>query len=58
MNMRIYETGSLVVRKVANGYIVLAKGSREDQEDNMDGEYAFTSIADLTDWMEEYYSHE
>ena len=54
--MKFYNDGSLVIRKVINGFVIEAKGSLVDQEDNKDGEYAFTNIRDLLDWMNEYYS--
>ena len=53
--MNIYPRNSLIVRKVVNGFIVEVKGTKEQQEDNEDGEYAFAGLEDLIGWMNDYY---
>ena len=53
--MNIYPRNALIVRKVVNGYIVEVKGTKEQQEDNEDGEYAFTDLKDLLNWVNHYY---
>ncbi len=55
--MKIYSRDSLVVRKVINGFIASVKGTREQQEDNINSEYAFTDLNDLLLWMNDYYTH-
>ena len=57
LNMNIYPRNSLIVRKVVNGYVVEVKGTKEQQEDNENGEYAFTDLDDLIVWMNDYYTH-
>ena len=57
LNMNIYPRNSLIVRKVVNGFIVEVKGTKEQQEDNINGEYAFTDSDDLIVWMDDYYTH-
>lgn len=51
----VYPKNSLVVQKVTNGYKVTTKGTKEMQEDNLDGEYVFNSLLVLLDWMSDYY---
>jgi len=48
----------LIVRKVVNGFVVEVKGTKEQQEDNEDGEYAFTDLDDLIVWMNDYYTQQ
>ena len=55
--MNIYPRNSLIVRKVVNGFIVEVKGTKEQQEDNEDGEYAFTDLEDLLTWVNNYYTN-
>ncbi len=55
--MNIYPRNSLIVREVVNGFVVEVKGTKEQQEDNEDGEYAFTDLDDLIVWMNDYYTH-
>lgn len=57
MHGKIYLRDSLVVRKVINGFIVSVKGTKEQQEDGINSEYAFTNIEDLLAWMNDYYTH-
>ena len=53
--MNIYPRNALIVRKVVNGYVVEVKGTKEQQEDNINGEYAFTNLNDLLVWLNDYY---
>jgi hypothetical protein len=51
-----YETGSLVIKKAKNGFVVTVKGDRENQEDGISkGNYVFANTADLGRWIGEYY---
>ena len=39
--MNIYPKDTLVINRARNGFIIKVKGTRENQEDNLDGVYVF-----------------
>jgi len=53
--MIFYPKDSMVIGKVQNGWVLRVKGSRDEQEDNLDGIYAFRSVKELCDWLTEKY---
>jgi hypothetical protein len=55
MNTAIYPKDTLVVNRVRNGFIVKAKGTRENQEDNLDGVYVFKTPRGLWNFIYSLY---
>jgi len=53
--MIFYPKDSMVIGKVQNGWMLRVKGTREEQEDNLDGIYAFRSVKEICDWLMEKY---
>ena len=53
--MNIYPKNSIKIHCAANGFIVNVKGTREQQEDGLDGVYVFEGIGDLTSFIEDHY---
>lgn len=51
--MVTYPENSILIKKVSNGFILDEKGSRENQEDNLDKRYVFNNIDDLIVWLRE-----
>ena len=51
--MRIYPTGSILIQEIANGFVVIAKGRHEDQEDGLDNKstYVFNDVSVMTEWL-------
>jgi len=49
--MMFYPKDSMIIGKVQNGWMLRVKGIREEQEDNLDGIYAFRSVKELCDWL-------
>ena len=55
MKMIFYPKDSMIIGRMQNGWVLRVKGSREEQEDNLDGIYAFRSVKELCDWLTEKY---
>ena len=55
-NVRIYPRNSLVIHQANRGFIVNQKGTREEQEDNLDGVFVFETVMGLTDWIAGHFS--
>jgi len=51
--MVFYPRDSMIIGRVQNGWMLRVKGTREEQEDNLDGIYAFRSIKEICDWLVE-----
>lgn len=56
--LNIVPENSLVISEANNGFIVNVKGSKEEQEDRMDGVHVFEDISGLTEFIETHYRRE
>jgi hypothetical protein len=55
---KVYPKDSLLIRKANNGYIATIKGTREMQEDGLDGEYVFSNLDTLCTWLRLHFKGE
>ena len=53
--MRLYRKDAILLERVGNGFILTTKGTREEQEDNLDGVYVFQEIQDMNKWIVTYF---
>lgn len=51
----IYPRDSLEIHKALNGFIVTVKGTKEQQEDRLDGVYIFENTEKLNAFIRDYY---
>lgn len=51
-----YPRNSVVVKHVFNGFIVETKGTREEQEDNLDGVHVFEKATDMSDFLVKFFN--
>lgn len=54
--MKAYHKDSITINRVENGYLVLIKGTIEEQEDMKDGVYVFASFMSLVEWLKDFTS--
>ena len=50
--------GSIVIMKLKIGYVVEVNGSREDQEDNMNGRFAFGSFSEVVSFLNDQFDEQ
>ena len=54
--INIFPQNSIHIHKAKNGFIVKVKGSREDQEDNLDKIYVYGNIRELNRFIRNHYN--
>ncbi len=49
--MTFFPRDTLVIGKVENGFVLRWKGTREEQEDDLDGIFVFPDIGAMCEWL-------
>ncbi len=56
--MTFFPRDTLVIGKVKNGFVLRWKGTREEQEDNLNGIFVFPGVGAMCDWLKEKFPDE
>jgi len=56
--MMFFPRDTLVIGQVKNGFVLRHKGTREEQEDGLDGIFVFPDVVAMCAWLKERFADE